>query len=355
MVKQAFSVSFSSPSCLLCVAHLAFSPSHSLPELQSMVRCMSLCNPSSALSLSLLRYLLLDSMCCRRSTERERERERERESKGTSDGARERESELGGIESDYGAVHERTRSKIPRVDERPSSPPSHRLRAPHPRPGIPDATYLDPRPQQDKLHTQTREREGDLWAPNPNAISGKEEGDEERERAELLGRAVFNQKSLLTFCLLLQYHNGDGAHIMRIFDKEVQAGDSVRNSARMLEETNATGETILRKYAEQREFLKTIVQMCQWFWKCDYKFTYIQSTNNISMHTTQTHGYVPISATSEATTICEYLHTCQFPFLTLFMFCPILCFLSDFMCFLDAFPFFDIGPNVLVLAGKPGS
>ncbi|KAM1149508.1 hypothetical protein ACFX15_029707 [Malus domestica] len=43
---------------------------------------------------------------------------------------------------------------------------------------------------------------------------------------------------------------------------------------------------------------KMIVQMCQWFWKCDYKFPYIQSTNSISMHTTQTHGYVPISATS---------------------------------------------------------
>ncbi|KAM2329255.1 hypothetical protein ACFXTH_015608 [Malus domestica] len=68
MVKQAFSVSFSSPPCLLRVAHLAFSPSHSLPELQSMVWCMSLCNPPSALSFSLLRYLLLDSMCCRRST-----------------------------------------------------------------------------------------------------------------------------------------------------------------------------------------------------------------------------------------------------------------------------------------------
>ncbi|XP_009375872.2 membrin-11 [Pyrus x bretschneideri] len=62
---------------------------------------------------------------------------------------------------------------------------------------------------------------------------------EARERAELLGRA-----------------NGDGAHVMRIFDEEAQARDSVRNSARMLEETNATGEAILRKYAEQREFLK---------------------------------------------------------------------------------------------------
>ncbi|KAB2626804.1 N-acetyltransferase 9-like protein [Pyrus ussuriensis x Pyrus communis] len=105
MVKQAFSVSFSSPHCLLRVAHLAFSPSHSLPKLESM-------------------------------------RERAREP-----AMRERESELGGSESDSGAVHERTHSKIPRVDERPSSPPSHRLRAPQPRPGIPDAAYLDPRPQ----------------------------------------------------------------------------------------------------------------------------------------------------------------------------------------------------------------
>ncbi|XP_048445548.1 uncharacterized protein LOC125479754 isoform X1 [Pyrus x bretschneideri] len=46
------------------VAHLAFSsPSHSLPELKSMVRCMSLSNSSSSLSLSLLSYLLLDSVC----------------------------------------------------------------------------------------------------------------------------------------------------------------------------------------------------------------------------------------------------------------------------------------------------
>ena len=29
---------------------------------------------------------------------------------------------------------------------------------------------------------------------------------EARERAELLGRAVLNPKSLLTLCLLLQYH-----------------------------------------------------------------------------------------------------------------------------------------------------
>ncbi|TQD71616.1 hypothetical protein C1H46_042854 [Malus baccata] len=83
MVKQAFSVSFSSPPSLLRVAHLAFSLSHSLPELELMVRCMSLCDPSSALSLSLLRHLLLDSICCCRSTvcpcDYEKERERARE------------------------------------------------------------------------------------------------------------------------------------------------------------------------------------------------------------------------------------------------------------------------------------
>ncbi|KAM1076267.1 hypothetical protein EV1_023523 [Malus domestica] len=37
-------------------------------EHESMVRCMSLSNSSSALSLSLLRYLLLEYVCCCRST-----------------------------------------------------------------------------------------------------------------------------------------------------------------------------------------------------------------------------------------------------------------------------------------------
>ncbi|KAM7274330.1 hypothetical protein ACFE04_028994 [Oxalis oulophora] len=62
---------------------------------------------------------------------------------------------------------------------------------------------------------------------------------EAKERAELLGRA-----------------NGESAHVLRIFDEESQAMQSVRNSSRMLEESFATGTAILSKYAEQRDRLK---------------------------------------------------------------------------------------------------
>ncbi|KAM6546915.1 hypothetical protein CsatB_027651 [Cannabis sativa] len=63
--------------------------------------------------------------------------------------------------------------------------------------------------------------------------------NEARERAELIGRA-----------------NGESSHVLRIFDEEAQAMQSVRNSSRMLEEASATGEAILFKYSEQRERLK---------------------------------------------------------------------------------------------------
>ncbi|KAF3792053.1 Membrin-11 [Nymphaea thermarum] len=62
---------------------------------------------------------------------------------------------------------------------------------------------------------------------------------EAKERAELLERA-----------------NGDSAHVMRIFDEEAQAMQSVRNSSNMIEEAYATGVAILSKYAEQRDRLK---------------------------------------------------------------------------------------------------
>ncbi|XP_038689317.1 membrin-11-like isoform X1 [Tripterygium wilfordii] len=63
---------------------------------------------------------------------------------------------------------------------------------------------------------------------------------EAQERAELFGRA-----------------NGDSAHVLKIFDEEAQAMQSVRNSSRMLEESLWTGSAILSKYAEQRERLKS--------------------------------------------------------------------------------------------------
>ncbi|KAF7815686.1 membrin-11-like [Senna tora] len=63
---------------------------------------------------------------------------------------------------------------------------------------------------------------------------------EANERAELLGRA-----------------NGESAHILRIFDEEAQAMQSVRNSSRELENANALGEAILSSIHGQRERLKS--------------------------------------------------------------------------------------------------
>ncbi|TKY46729.1 Membrin-11 protein [Spatholobus suberectus] len=63
---------------------------------------------------------------------------------------------------------------------------------------------------------------------------------EANERAELLGRA-----------------NGDSAHVLRIFDEEAQAIQSVRTSSRELENANALGEAILSSIHGQRERLKS--------------------------------------------------------------------------------------------------
>ncbi|KAI5675272.1 hypothetical protein M9H77_06222 [Catharanthus roseus] len=62
---------------------------------------------------------------------------------------------------------------------------------------------------------------------------------EAQERAQLLGQA-----------------NGESSHILRIFDDEAQAMQSVRSSSRMLDEAYATGVAILSKYSEQRDHLK---------------------------------------------------------------------------------------------------
>ncbi|BBH07027.1 membrin 11 [Prunus dulcis] len=78
-------------------------------------------------------------------------------------------------------------------------------------------------------------------------LRNQKRAQEARERAELLGRA-----------------NGEGAHVLRIFDDEAQARASV-HSSRMLEEASATGESILRKYAEQRDWLKLMVAL---LWYC---------------------------------------------------------------------------------------
>ncbi|GAB2271010.1 Membrin-11 [Dionaea muscipula] len=63
---------------------------------------------------------------------------------------------------------------------------------------------------------------------------------EAKERAELLGRM-----------------NGESSHVLRIFDEEAQALQSMRNSARMMEEAYSTGVAILSKFSEQRERMKS--------------------------------------------------------------------------------------------------
>ncbi|GMP35573.1 hypothetical protein CsSME_00007955 [Camellia sinensis var. sinensis] len=70
---------------------------------------------------------------------------------------------------------------------------------------------------------------------------------EARERAELLERA-----------------NGESSHVLRIFDDEAQAMQSARSSARMLEESYATGVAILSQYAGQRERLKRRLRVDTW-------------------------------------------------------------------------------------------
>ncbi|XLR58099.1 hypothetical protein HN51_012472 [Arachis hypogaea] len=63
---------------------------------------------------------------------------------------------------------------------------------------------------------------------------------EAKERAEILGRA-----------------NGDSNHVLRIFDEEAQAMQSVRNSRLELQNSIALGKTILSSIHGQRERLKS--------------------------------------------------------------------------------------------------
>lgn len=48
----------------------------------------------------------------------------------------------------------------------------------------------------------------------------------------------------------------EGAHILQVYDEEMKAMQSAKNSSRMLDEAYATGAAVLVKYAEQRDRLK---------------------------------------------------------------------------------------------------
>ena len=53
----------------------------------------------------------------------------------------------------------------------------------------------------------------------------------------------------------------EGARIIQVYDAEMQALQSTKNSSRMLEEAYATGVAILAKYSEQGDRLKVIVHL----------------------------------------------------------------------------------------------
>jgi len=67
------------------------------------------------------------------------------------------------------------------------------------------------------------------------------------------------QKLYLLCGVYFIFQNGDSAHVLRIFDEEAQAMQSVHNSKRMLADSISTGAAILSKYSEQRERLKVFL------------------------------------------------------------------------------------------------
>ena len=51
----------------------------------------------------------------------------------------------------------------------------------------------------------------------------------------------------------------EGARIIQVYDAEMQALQSTKNSSKMLEEAYATGVAILTKYSEQGDRLKVLI------------------------------------------------------------------------------------------------
>lgn len=63
---------------------------------------------------------------------------------------------------------------------------------------------------------------------------------------------------LICLMIISVFQSGD-SHVLRIFDEESQAMESVRRSSRLLEDSYATGVAILSKYSEQRDHLKVLI------------------------------------------------------------------------------------------------
>lgn len=95
----------------------------------------------------------------------------------------------------------------------------------------------------------------DLWKRKVEQVA--EEADSLKESLDRLAmRQQRRMQDARERAELMQRANGEGEHILRIFDDEAQALQSARNSHMMLEEAYATGVAVLSKYAEQRDRLK---------------------------------------------------------------------------------------------------
>lgn len=95
----------------------------------------------------------------------------------------------------------------------------------------------------------------DLWKRKVEQVA--EEVDSLKESLDRLSmRQQRRMQEVRERAELMQRANGDGEHVLRIFDSEAQAMQSARNSHMMLEEAYETGVAVLAKYADQRDRLK---------------------------------------------------------------------------------------------------
>lgn len=70
----------------------------------------------------------------------------------------------------------------------------------------------------------------------------------------------------------------EGARILQVYDEEMQAMQSAKNSSRMLDEAYATGAAVLLKYAEQRDRLKVSI-----IFPFSANVLYTESSQNLSI------------------------------------------------------------------------
>lgn len=95
----------------------------------------------------------------------------------------------------------------------------------------------------------------DLWKRKVEQVA--EEADSLKESLDRVSmRQQRRMQEVRDRAELMERANGEGEHVLKIFDDEAQALQSARNSHMMIEEAYATGVAVLSKYADQRDRLK---------------------------------------------------------------------------------------------------